>query len=140
MTRHPARAPRRLALRVAHVVRRAVAPAALELADQVTALRTDVAMLRGDLADAHAQVAELREELSASRHRLDRAEEQARSAEARAAGLGEEAAVLRDGLHESRRLNLRTAELLDLVTEVVLPLHDREIDPGALAALRGDVR
>ena len=31
-------------------------------------------------------------------------------------------------LDEARRLNVRLAELTDLVTEVVLPLHDREID------------
>ena len=41
-------------------------------------------------------------------------------------------------LHEARRLNLRIAELTDLVTELVLPLHDREIDPALLDRLRPD--
>jgi uncharacterized coiled-coil DUF342 family protein len=45
-------------------------------------------------------------------------------------------AELGDGLHEARRLNLRIAELTDLVTELVLPLHDREIDPALLRSLR----
>jgi hypothetical protein len=45
---------------------------------------------------------------------------------------------LREGLHEERRLSLRIAELTDLVTELVLPLHDREIDPTVLETLRPD--
>ena len=40
-----------------------------------------------------------------------------------------------DGLHEARRLNLRIAELTDVVTEIVLPLHDRDIDPAKIEAL-----
>lgn len=46
--------------------------------------------------------------------------------------------VLEEGLHEARRLNLRIAELTDVVTELVLPLHDREIDPEHLARLAPD--
>jgi chromosome segregation ATPase len=39
---------------------------------------------------------------------------------------------LDEGLHEARRLNVRIAELTDIVTELVLPLHDREIDAERL--------
>lgn len=52
--------------------------------------------------------------------------------------LEDRVAVLEEGLHEARRLNLRVAELTDLVTELVLPLHDREIDPAQLQRLRPD--
>jgi len=52
--------------------------------------------------------------------------------------LENQVAVLQEGLHEARRLNLRIAELTDLVTELVLPLHDREIDPAVLQRLRPD--
>jgi hypothetical protein len=45
---------------------------------------------------------------------------------------------LEDGLHEARRLNLRIAELTDVVTELVLPLHDRDIDPKKFEALAPD--
>ena len=43
-----------------------------------------------------------------------------------------------EGLHEARRLNLRIAELTDVVTEIVLPLHDRDIDPESLQRLAPD--
>lgn len=39
---------------------------------------------------------------------------------------------LEEGVHEARRLNIRIAELTDIVTELVLPLHDREIDAERL--------
>ena len=110
--------------RVVWAVRRALAPAALELADQV-------ARLTGDND-------RLRERLDALEHRLGDAEARVAGAEERLAARDRELAELRDGLHESRRLNLRVAELTDLVTELVLPLHDREIDPGVLSRLRPD--
>ena len=43
-----------------------------------------------------------------------------------------------EDLHEARRLNLRLAELTDIVTELVLPLHDREIDRSKLDSLASD--
>jgi hypothetical protein len=36
--------------------------------------------------------------------------------------------------------DLRLAPLTDVVTELVLPLHDRDIDPSVLNALPGDTR
>ena len=42
------------------------------------------------------------------------------------------------GLHLARRLNVRIAEVTDLVTELVLPLHQREIAPEVLARLDPD--
>jgi chromosome segregation ATPase len=110
--------------RMLHVVRRVTAPAALELPEQLAGLR--------------AEIAELRDEAGALAGRVAAVEERAGRAEARAEELAGQVAVLRDGLHEARRLNLRIAELTDLVTEVVLPLHDRDIDPVQLTALRGD--
>jgi uncharacterized protein DUF6752 len=47
---------------------------------------------------------------------------------------------LEDGLHEARRLNLRIAELTDVVTEIVLPLHHRDIDAGRVADLASDTQ
>jgi predicted RNase H-like nuclease (RuvC/YqgF family) len=95
-------------------VRRALAPGALELEGVAIRLTAENAGLR-------AEVEELRQRLGSTEERL-----------------GREIAELKDGLHEARRLNLRIAELTDLVTELVLPLHDREIDPAALAKLRPD--
>lgn len=110
---------RALVQRLAFPVRRAFAPAALELAGQVTALADEIAVLR--------------EETSALRSRAE-------AAEARLGALDVRAGELHDGLAEARRLNIRVAELTDVVTELVLPLHDREIDPAALRALRPDTR
>ncbi|MDT7741696.1 MAG: hypothetical protein QOE59_774 [Actinomycetota bacterium] len=45
---------------------------------------------------------------------------------------------LDEGLHEARRLNVRIAELTDIVTELVLPLHDREIDAERLRPLSAE--
>jgi cell division septum initiation protein DivIVA len=108
--------PRGLVRRLAYPVRRALAPAALEVDGQVRELAT--------------ALTELQEE-----HARFRAE-----TEARLAALDAQAAELREGVSEARRLNLRIAELTDIVTELVLPLHDREIDATALRTLRPDTR
>ena len=117
--------------RAVWAVRRALAPAALELP--------------GELARLAEHNSGLREEVEHLRHRLGQAEDRLAEAERRAleserllADAEGRIGELRDGLHESRRLNLRVAELTDLVTELVLPLHDREIDPSVLARLRPD--
>ena len=52
--------------------------------------------------------------------------------------LRNEVGELRSGLLEARRLNLRIAELTDVVTEIVLPLHDRDIDARKLDSLAAD--
>jgi uncharacterized coiled-coil DUF342 family protein len=101
-------------------VRRVLAPAALELEGE-TARRIR------EIEDLKARVQQLEERLRTAEERLEHQE--------RLAG---EVAELRAGLHEARRLSLRIAELTDLVTELVLPLHDRDIDPSALASLRPD--
>ena len=80
---------------------------------------------------AHQGIADLQAEQRALRERLDMTLRLAESAPPRLD-------VLEDGLHEARRLNLRVAELADVVAEVVLPLHDRDIDPAAIARLRAD--
>ena len=49
-------------------------------------------------------------------------------------------ALLEDGLHESRRLNLRIAQLTDVVTELVLPLHQRDIDPAVFDTVADDAQ
>jgi uncharacterized protein involved in exopolysaccharide biosynthesis len=48
--------------------------------------------------------------------------------------------TLTDDVHEARRLNLRVAQLTDLVTELVLPLHDRDIDPAVFDTLADDTQ
>jgi phage shock protein A len=101
----------------ARVVRRVLAPAALELEAQLPGIRQELLAL-------HQQVAELRAQNEQLAGRVGELEQ-------RSAELGR-------GLHEARRLNLRVAEVTDLVTELVLPLHDREIDPAALQRLRPD--
>ncbi len=111
------RTSRRVLARPLGLLRRALAPAALELGGQLGGLRAELAGLR-------AQTERLRDELETHRARVD--------------ALEEEVARLRGGLHEERRLHLRVAELTDLVTELVLPLHDREIDPSVLRSLRPD--
>ncbi|MEU2347439.1 DUF6752 domain-containing protein [Modestobacter sp. NPDC049651] len=102
------------------LIRRALAPAALEL--------------QGRLPELRQQNEELARRLAQAEERLAVLEDRAAQADRLAAEVGE----LREGLHESRRLNLRVAELTDLVTELVLPLHDREIDPAVLARLGAD--
>ncbi len=126
---------RTLVQRLAYPLRRAVAPAALELQGRVGELSAETATLREEVAALHrrveeltADVAEIRED---ARSRAEHVGARLSAAEAR----NDE---LTDGLEEARRLNLRVAELVDLVTELVLPLHDREIDPAVLGRLRPD--
>jgi hypothetical protein len=116
MTEHEEpRVPRALVRRIMHPVRRVLAPAALEFQGQIRALREENRVLR--------------EELHGLRSRLD-------GIDRRMDLLDERNGVLTEGLQEARRLNLRVAELADIVTELVLPLHDRDIDASALRALR----
>lgn len=139
MTEHRDTPPgRALVQRLAYPLRRVVAPAALELRGQVAVLTEETAALREQAAALHGRVEELsaglarsQEDAAALRSRADDADARLAAAEAR----NEE---LADGLEEARRLNLRVAELVDLVTELVLPLHDREIDPAVLGRLRPD--
>ena len=78
----------------------------------------DIAHLFESVTAAHKGIADLQAETREIRERLDEALPR-----------------LADGLLEERRLNLRIAELTDLVTEIVLPLHDRDIDPKVLDRL-----
>lgn len=110
---------RSLLQRLAFPVRRALAPAALELAGQVRDLTDEVTARRAEAADLRAR---------------------AEAAEARLAALEVRSAELHEGLAEARGLNIRVAELTDVVTELVLPLHDREIDSAALRSLRPEPR
>ena len=117
---------RALVRRLMHPIRRAVAPAALELDSKIQELREENRVLREELR-------ELRE-----LHALEELHGRVDGVERRMDLLDERNGVLTDGLQEARRLNLRIAELADVVTELVLPLHDREIDTGALRSLRPD--
>ncbi|HZB21850.1 MAG TPA: DUF6752 domain-containing protein [Blastococcus sp.] len=121
---------RALVRRLMHPIRRAVAPAALELHGKIQELREENRVLREELVELRAELREL-QELQELHGRVD-------GVERRMDLLDERNGVLTDGLQESRRLNLRIAELADVVTELVLPLHDREIDAGALRSLRPD--
>jgi septal ring factor EnvC (AmiA/AmiB activator) len=111
-------------------LRRALAPAALELGDRLPAAEAQLAALRAETERLRETVVELRERLDAQEGRLTQEREANRTRL-------DEVLV---GLHEARALNIRIAELTDLVTELVLPLHDREIDPSALDRLRPEPR
>ncbi|MCF6744582.1 hypothetical protein E9529_09870 [Blastococcus sp. KM273128] len=117
--------------RLAYPLRRALAPAALELRGEVEALAAQSQGQRDGVTELHRELAETRTEVGSLRERVDELQRRLDAAEAYNV-------VLRDGLEESRRLNLRVAELVDVVTELVIPLHDREIDPAALGRLRPD--
>ena len=105
-------------------VRRALAPAALELEGRVAELAQENAGLRATVERLEAQVHATEERLALAGSRMEE--------------LSHQMADFREGMHEARRLNLRIAELTDLVTELVLPLHDRQIDPSVLRRLRPD--
>ena len=105
-------------------VRRALAPAALELEGRVAELTRENAGLRAMVERLESQVHATEERLALTGSRMEE--------------LSRHMADFREGMHEARRLNLRIAELTDLVTELVLPLHDRQIDPSVLRRLRPD--
>ena len=95
----------------------------------------DIRLAFDSLEAAHRGIADLQVENAALRARLDEAHLRIDEQHGR---LDEALPRLADGLLEERRLNLRIAELTDLVTEVVLPLHDRDIDPQSLQRLAAD--
>jgi hypothetical protein len=99
------------------------------------AVLRDIRLAFDSLEAAHRGIADLQVENAALRSRLDEAHLRLDEAHGR---LDEALPRLAEGLLEERRLNLRIAELTDLVTEVVLPLHDRDIDPGQLQRLAPD--
>ncbi len=105
-------------------VRRALAPAALELQGRVAELARENAALRAAVERLESQVHVAEERLARTEPRMEE--------------LSRQITDFREGMHEARRLNLRVAELTDLVTELVLPLHDRQIDPSVLRRLRPD--
>ena len=95
----------------------------------------DIRLAFDSLEAAHRGIADLQVENAALRARLDEAHLRVDETQGR---LDEALPRLADGLLEERRLNLRIAELTDLVTEIVLPLHDRDIDPRSLQRLAPD--
>jgi chromosome segregation ATPase len=95
----------------------------------------DIRLAFDSLEAAHRGIADLQVENAALRARLDEVRLRIDEAQGR---LDEALPRLADGLLEERRLNLRIAELTDLVTEIVLPLHDRDIDPQSLQRLAPD--
>jgi len=121
-------AVKRLVRGPAKAFRRALFP------DYEVVLR-DIRLAFDSLEAAHRGIADLQVETAALRSRLDEAHLRIDEAQGR---LDEALPRLTDGLLEERRLNLRIAELTDLVTEIVLPLHDRDIDPQALQRLAPD--
>jgi predicted nuclease with TOPRIM domain len=85
------------------------------------AVTPEVGVLRDEVTELRAAVAAQGEDLAGLRDALARSESERER-------LADRVATLDADLDEARRLNVRLAELTDLVTEVVLPLHDREID------------
>lgn len=84
------------------------------LSDRIAALRRDHEADRRTVGAHATQVHGLRQEADELRTQT--------------AELYEQVAELQGELTEARRLNLRVAELTDLMTELVLPLHNRDID------------
>ncbi|HEY2221523.1 DUF6752 domain-containing protein [Actinomycetospora sp.] len=105
--------------RVRSVVTRGPIMRARQLAGRV--VTPEVAVLRDEVTDLRTALARYGDELAGVREALARSDAHRDRLEARVE-------VLDADLDEARRLNVRLAELTDLVTEVVLPLHDREID------------
>ena len=125
-------AVKRLVRGPAKAFRRALFP------DYEVVLR-DIRLAFDSLEAAHRGIADLQVETAALRSRLDEAHLRIDEAQGRLDEVLHEALPrLGDGLLEERRLNLRIAELTDLVTEIVLPLHDRDIDPQSLQRLAPD--
>jgi hypothetical protein len=126
---------RRLVRVPARRVRRALFP-------EYEALLRDLPLAFESITAAHRGIADLQIEQRALRDRLDAtlllAEGHVGRLSEVDARLTEVDARLTDaeaGVREARRLNLRIAELTDVVTEIVLPLHDRDIDPAKLRDL-----
>ena len=132
-------APRRRLAAPVRVVRRVLAPAGLEVEVQLASVRLELADLRAADDEVRVELALDQERAGRLTGRLARHEEALGGPDGRSLReLASEVTRLREGLHEERRLQLRVAELTDLVTELVLPLHDREIDPAVLRRLRPD--
>ena len=102
-----------------------------ELAADRDRLGRELGLAFESVTAAHQGIADIQVEQRALRERLDMTLVFAESLVPRIAELD-------DGLLEARRLSLRIAELADVVTEVVLPLHDRDIDPARFEKLPAD--
>ena len=87
-----------------------------------------------------AEVRALRERDEALQRQDDDARRELHEARLRVDDLLGRVALVEDGLLEARRLSLRIAQLTDVVTELVLPLHDRDIDPSVFDALADDTQ
>ena len=124
--------------RVRRLARRALVPeldglnrSNAELLADRDRLFQELAVAFESVTAAHRGIADIQEEQRALRERLDTTLLFAESLVPRIEELD-------DGLLEARRLSLRIAELADVVTEVVLPLHDRDIDPARFEKLPAD--
>lgn len=127
----PLRRARRLARRALVPELDALNRSNAELLADRDRLFTELGVAFESVTAAHRGIADVQEEQRALRERLDMTLLFAESLVPRIEELD-------DGLLEARRLSLRIAELADVVTELVLPLHDRDIDATALRALRPD--
>ncbi len=123
---------------VRRLVRRVFAPELTHLTADRDRLFHELGLAFESMTAAHKGIVDLQEEARSLRQRLDMtlllAEANQVLAEANQARIQE----YENGLLEARRLSLRVAELTDVVTEVVLPLHDRDIDREKLEKLAPD--
>ena len=117
--------------RVRRLVRQAVAPELPGLVADRDRLFHELGVAFESVTAAHKGIADLQAEQKALRERLD-------ATLMFAEALVPRIEVLDEGLLEARRQSLRIAELADVVTEIVLPLHDRDIDPSAVEKFRSD--
>jgi hypothetical protein len=116
---------------VKRILRAPMRRARRALFPEYESLLRDMGLAFESVTAAHKGIADLQEEQRALRERLDMT---LRLAESHIPRMEE----LEDGLLEARRLNLRIAQLTDVVTEIVLPLHDRDIDRAAVDKLAAD--
>ncbi|MCA0146225.1 DUF6752 domain-containing protein [Blastococcus sp. LR1] len=119
------------ARRVRGLVQRAFVPQLAELMADRDRLNRELGLAFESVSAAHQGIADLQAEAKALRERLDMTLLLAEANQ-------EEIRQVKAGLLETRRQSLRIAELADVVTEIVLPLHDRDIDPEALKRLSAD--
>lgn len=100
------------------------------------AREAELATVRETVREGLEQAQRERWQLHLRTERLEaeslRARERFDAGDADPAALRAQMEEIEEGLHEARRLNVRIAELTDIVTELVLPLHDREIDAERL--------
>lgn len=118
--------------------RDALLPEYRDLLREVRLLHESVAAAHQGIADVQVEQKALRERLDATLLLAEAGDRRIGEVERRTGEVEQRTGDVEMGLVEERRLNLRIAELTDVVTELVLPLHGRDIDPSVIGRLADD--